>query len=255
MMLKTTLALLCALFLFAGCGDSNNPVLLRLDMKKGETFTLVSKISTDVQSMSLNTEEVIKLSVDSADNNEMVLVGDVVSIKSESDMMGEKESYNSDKKTEEMTADELEMHNEFTKVLNTNFHFKVNNRGQLTRGMTYQDGQTMASEENPFDLDNFFISFPEKEIKVGDSWEEEKTSAFLDIKSVFTYKVKEITDKEVIISVTKNIGPIKGVSQGNVASGDYVIDRATGRLLKGSLVMNMQAALGGGTATYSFETK
>ncbi|HYG16542.1 MAG TPA: DUF6263 family protein [Bacteroidia bacterium] len=254
-MLKPTVTLLAAILLFAGCKSSDKPVLLRLNMKKGETFTLISKISTDVQSMSLNTEEVIKLSVDSADNNEMVLVGDVISIKSESDMMGEKESYNSDKKTEEMTADELEMHGEFTKILNSNFHFKVNNRGQLTRGMTYQDGQTLASEENPFDLDNFFISFPEKEIKVGDTWEEEKTSAFLDIKSVFVYKIKEINNNEVIISVTKNIGPIKGINQGNTATGDYIIDRSTGRLLKGSLVMQMQSGLGGGKATYSFETK
>jgi hypothetical protein len=234
------------------------PITLKLDLKKGDEFTVVSVMDAKASIMSFYSATEMKVTVDNVvDDKNFECTGDVISMKVKTNMGGEIEDYNSTKNVDEMTEGELEMHEEVKKALNTNVNFTINSSGAVVKKMAYANGDNLGDAEDPLDLSNFLIAFPDKPVNVGDTWTGEKLNPITNTKSVMTYKIEKITAKEIIIDVDTKIDAPVSMMQDSNAKGKYILDRNTGRLLSYRTEMPLQGMMGsgGGTAVYSITAK
>ena len=249
-------------FLFATvCTSCSNkadqtPVKLRLNYKNGDTDTYIMKTETDGGAMKVSYETEVKLTVDSVHNKgeKYDLSLDVVSLKMETDMGDEKESYHSTKSFQEMSSSEKELDAEFRPFLVDTTLFAVTNKGEAG-AMRLKNGQNVSVINQPIDFSNLQIIFPEKPVGFGEEWTTEKTNPLLDNKTTSTYSISKIEENEVYITVKSKVGGIKNVLKENTLTGEYQIDRSTGRLKEAVMQMPLQSIAGGGKIIYTISSK
>lgn len=236
-----------AVILF-GCEKRNEEtVTLKLKFVSGEVDRVFVSSSTTGQ-MKIQNVTQMSFTIDSVKENKNVINAKVLRISSETDMFGEKESYDSRRNIEDMTEDEKEMHLEFKDVLDKSFVFSIDNKGNVLEN--FKDKLTNSPSEEVVDVSNIFIPFPDEPVKIGSEWKRERINSFTKGKTISTYKVTNITDTEIIISIVSEIGEIGGVLAKNTAKGEYVLDKKTCKLKTGEFMMDLQA--GGGKAEFKF---
>lgn len=242
---------LLVLILF-GCGKSNSETInLKLDFKPGEVFKIYTATISKGDQMKYQNVMKMNFTIDSVANDKNVIAVKVLQISSESDMFGEKESYDSEKDLTAMNESERAMHLDFIDVLNNTFSVSISNKGKVLE--PFKNKETNQPSEEIIDISNIFIQFPDEPVGVGSEWKSERTNSLTTSKNTYTYKVTEINDKEIIISVIIEVGAVKGIMSKNTAEGHYVLDKKTCKLISGEYSMSLQ--MGGGTATYKFNAE
>jgi len=240
------------LILFISCSQNKEELSLELHRKIGDEQTIVSMIETSKGSL-LNVKNIIevKFIVSSIDNTVYTLKSDVLSIKTEINMNGDVvESYDSEKEVSQMTADEKSTHLELKNILDPEFEISIDKSGKIIKSFHLLNGEMI--DASIMDMSNIQLIFPEKKVRVGSRWENEKTNPITQQKTKSIYRIKDITDKEIIISVNSTISEISGLLDKNTVKGKYILDKKTCNLIKGSLEMSLQT---GGKVTNTYFAK
>ena len=162
----------------------------------------------------------------------------VVRMTSSCDAFGEKENYDSNKDVSEMTNEEKSMHQDFQKVLHQSFLISVNNKGKVVEPFRSKGGGGELTEQI-IDISNIYIPFPDEPVGVGSEWEAEREESLTKIKTVSTYKITEINDKQIVVSITSKIDGMGGFVD-NEAKGQYVLDRKTCKMITGDFSMSLE---------------
>ncbi|RZK11433.1 MAG: hypothetical protein EOO46_06730 [Flavobacterium sp.] len=239
-------------FIVFGCGNGKKETIdLKLDLKPGEVFKIYTATLSNGDQMKYQNIMKMNFTLDSVTKDKNVIAVKVLRISSESDMFGEKESYDSNKSLTTMTEDERSMHLDFQDILNGSFSIVINNKGKVLE--PFKNKETKQPSEEIIDISNIFIPFPEEAVSVGSEWKSERTNSLTNAKNLYTYKITEINEKEIIVSVAIEIGAVKGIMSKNTAEGNYVLDKKTCKLIAGEYSMDLQ--MGGGKATYKFNAE
>ena len=220
----------------------NDSVTLRVNVKKGQTFTMKGKtnqlMTINAQGMNMSVPQTVEMrqsiSIDEVNDDQFTTSSAIEACKVTLTQMGTKLTYDSEhpENNSPMLAGQT---GEIDKNIGKKFTSVYNNRGELlqseeiTSNFNYQTG--------------VIIPFPEEPVHVGSQWTQDTTMSInnIDMKAVNTYTVSEITKKT--ISLTTN-STIKGDSESMAmdmsmsAEGTIIIDRATGIVTKTSCKMN-----------------
>lgn len=227
------------LFFVASCfitckNTSDEPILLRINLKKGEKFDIKYTLKSRDEKTPFTIESKSKVWVDEVYGNIFKCRVNVLSLKMESKTSDGEISYNSSKKTEEMSLNELSFHEKFKDNINKDYLFEVNAKGGVSTTFTDENGNYAYSDDIPVDLDGFFPDFPDKSVKPGETWDGNGKSINGNDYLKITYTLEEITKNKVIISFVSVSNKLYTESEA-IAKGKYIIDKEKGRLTEFSL--------------------
>jgi hypothetical protein len=209
--------------------------LLRLNYPKGFKQELVYEMSTKAQGMEMDMAMVMKMDV--ADVKEGAnpvfdIDAKIASMKMNTTAMGEKINYDSSKAEAKMSEEEKMMHQEMKKMINQPIAFSMDSKGKMVGEMKFTGVDT---PNEPLDMSSYQVAYPEKPVKVGDTWTNEIENKQYGGKMKCTYTVKKITQEDVELGFKATIPPMKGMDKSTTFNGSYTVDRATGMVLKGSM--------------------
>lgn len=255
MKLVTPISFFVITLLFLSCSqtaENTETIDLKLLYKIGDQQTIVSAIETKGNSMmSMSNEMEATFTVTSIEEEiGYTFMTDVIAIRSKTKMGNEVESYDSQKKEANMTADEKSIHTEFKKALDINYKISIDEKGRITKPFSHEDGELTSG--SILDMNNIQLTFPDKKVSVGSEWEDEKVNDLTMQKIVSNYKIKKITNDKIIITVKSKIPAISTVLKANEAIGEYELDKATCNLIKGQKEMKLAQ---GGKVIYRFYKK
>lgn len=111
--------------------------------------------------------------------------------------------------------------------------FGIDSLGELVQELRY-----IQSQEKPklnIDEKHYFLSYPQGDIAVDDSWKTARAVDDLVFDSVFTsYTLKEVNEKYARIYVTSNFSESTQKFQKSL-SGEYIAERKSGKVLQAML--------------------
>ncbi len=244
--------LVVAGLLLSNCAGNSEEIELRIKQSIGDELLVVCSTETSSEAqMSYKSVMEMDFKVSSIDKNIYNYTSDLVTIIAETNMMGEVESYNSDKKESDMTDGERLMHADFKGVLDSTFEISIDDKGKIVKPFHYLNGKKV--ETALVDVSTIMINLPETKVKVGSEWESEKVNPITSQKTKTNYSVKSITDKEVTITANSIVSPLTGLLDESKITGEYILDKKTCTLIKANLDMNLQR--GGGKVTYLIYVK
>lgn len=168
----------------------------------------------------------------------------------------------------------------FQGLVNKKFTVKINEEGKVLKvqgfdriidgmvdslGLTGQEKATaLLSLKSQFSdqviKDQFaqmFYIFPNKEVKVGDSWEKSyETGGNLGAGYTTTYTVKEIEGTHVTLSTdTKITGKEGGNEMNGVQTGNLIVDSKTGLMINGDFKQDIKSSSKGKPVTVKGNVK
>ncbi|MES2617657.1 MAG: DUF6263 family protein [Bacteroidota bacterium] len=251
---KTLLACSVLLGALAGCNNSSSKsdkVTLQLKYEKGfeKTIYTVTKASQG-DMMSMNSIMELKFKLDSVMGDTYRFLVDVNRITSYSKMYDEVEDYDSDKPESKMTEDEKAVHADFRDVLESEFFIEIDKQGKIIKPFYYKNGTLYSGDI--IEMATIQILFPDHEIEIGDEWKNETTVSLTNQKKQFTYTLKEVNDKEIVIEMKAEVEGLKSMTGSTVLMGTYHLDRKTNQLIKAVLNSNMS---GGGKMNMTIDQK
>ena len=240
-----------------GCGStnklSNKEVLLRFQPKENDALTMnmdYTMTMTGVQSMGMDMTMKMDVNVHGLDKKGAFYIDNTISrmTMSMKSLMANIE-YDSDKPNPDDPASN-EMNKIISKMINVKITSKMDNRGTTLESPDYNkifgDTPELKSQIDQMNnsLQNAFILYPEKPLKVGDSWDNEiNIKGQVPMKQTFVYKLKEITDNFVKLDVLGDITISSDMITGTgTMAGTMVIDRKSGFLSASNLIQNMTMA-------------
>lgn len=205
-------------------------VLLRLNYKSGDSYLMNMKMSQDVgtmMSMDMNmkmSQEIVSVTGDNyVSKMKITFVGMDMS------QGGMNMSFDSTKSDDELDATGKMMKAQMGPMLQAVITTKGNKMGVITETSVEPNvpGTSDLAEQSSS------VEYPEKALRVGDTWEMTKSQKGL--KTDFVYKVKSITKEMVLLDVS---GKVTGAGEGTV-SGELKIDRNSGVPLTSAINMNV----------------
>lgn len=224
------------LFLFAGlslcaCKRNTESVLLRLKYYSGDEKNFVLDQNASSGSlMKMHSQTEISFMVDSATSNGVyVMTARVKGLKMDTEGAGATQHYDSRDKYTNMNENALELDKTFRSVLDAYYNVSLDDRGRITAPLK------APGAEAPIDMAEVQLEYPEKNIKIGDSWTGERVNKLFGSTNKYTYTVSDITKDKVFLKVNVDIGDIKGLQKltGKLkGEGEYEINRANGQLIK-----------------------
>lgn len=238
--------------LFVSCQNQpkGEDIVLRLKYNLGDehvlTYTTTTKGSPEMSVWNLTEVKFKVTSIDDPGIYNMQV--DLLKIQSETDFFGEKESYDSEKDESLMNADEKSMHAEFKSALHSEFRLSINERGDIVKTYTDENG---LPAEGPLDMNVLQLKFPEEKVNIGSEWNGERMAPVINQPVKSTYTLKKITDTEITIAVESAIPGLGGMLKPSIQKGEYVLDKTTCQLKSGKLSMDLQT---GGKAEMDFYT-
>jgi len=248
--MKTTklyVILLLVAVIFFGC-KSKESVLLRLKYAKADEqhYTIAVKYvcSADIH---MNTSMGVMLLIDSVSKgSEFFVTSKIDAIKTDINLgnfLGNDFNENYDSKTpyNEMSPEELALGDKYDSVMSKYYSLSYNNRGEILKPFNLY-GKTVAA---PYGAGLVQIAYPERKVKVGDTWTVNMQSPLASSVSkvfaadcIFTYVINDITADKVMINVDIKIqskGLMAGFTRAFKANGVYTVNRANGRIDNGYL--------------------
>ncbi|WP_299111317.1 hypothetical protein [uncultured Winogradskyella sp.] len=248
MKLKTLARLIIVIFFVLSCSKNSEQIELKLSYDIGDKQTITSTTETSKGTlMSIKNVMETDFEVTSIENNEITFKTRVNRIITEMKMDNEIEKYDSNKDISSMTGEEKSMHSEYQDILDAKLNIIIDDKGKVTKSFHHDDGNLF--NEPVVDIRHYFLSFPDNKVGVGSIWQNENTNPITNQKTKSTYKIEDITNKEIIISIDLKIAGMPGLLGDNSATGHYVLNRASCKLIKGALEMDLQT---GGSVTNSY---
>lgn len=220
-----------------GC-TKKETIDLKLKLEVGQVDRVYAATIVNGNSMSYQSIVEMRFTPETIRPDRNVIDVKVVRMSSSSDAFGEKENYDSNKDVSEMTNEEKSMHQDFQKVLNQSFLISVNNKGKVVEPFRSKGGGGELTEQI-IDISNIYIPFPDEPVGVGSEWEAKREESLTKIKTVSTYKITEINDKQIVVSITSKIDGMGGFVD-NEAKGQYVLDRKTCKMITGDFSMSLE---------------
>lgn len=220
---------------------------ISLNLEEGKTYTLNSKSSIIVtqsydgneMKITMNLDFSIDYTVKTAGNNEFVLDVKYTDLGMLMDMPQGKLDYSSGKEVSDTLNDLMSIM--FDNMVGKSFEMTLNNKGKvknvtgfeeimahlfdnLPSSIDLQKDQLMGQMNNAFGEDSFKQSmeaataiFPDKLVKVGDTWEIETT-----INSTIEFNIKNVYTLE---KVTNELYLVKAIGSIGTAQSDEFIER------------------------------
>jgi hypothetical protein len=255
------LAISFAALLFSGCKTTGNlstkEVKLRFTPQKGDEYTMsmnMNMLMSGPQSMNMNMQMDNGLKVSEIANDGSFFLDNMVAkVGMTMNNGGMAVDYDSENpKTDDPATKAI--HETMGTLINKSMKSKLSNRGEILEspdyGEIFGDDPQLAGSIDQMDqsLKGAFITYPEKMLVVGDSW-----NASVDVKGQapmtqnFTYTVKEITTTTVTLAVTGTIkfSPEAMVGGSGDFGGQMIINRANGFLKTSTLKQNLNMSVMG----------
>jgi hypothetical protein len=224
-------ALLAGIVLLSGgCyQQKNESVLLRLKPERGDLKVVTVFLTATQKSKEiLNNETEVKFIVDSVTSKGVVYLVDLLSLKMMTDVGDKKMEFNSQEETEHIDKNDKTLHKRFQNTIRALYSLSCDHRGNVTAPLKPIGGNRAVP---PIDMDLIQLIFPEKKVKIGDSWTSQKKNQVLSTTNTFTYTVQAIERDYVVIDVTALVQGVKSRTPDATAKGQYVINRADGSLV------------------------
>jgi len=268
--------------LFNACNNSKSgggdAVDLKLNLKKGETYTYNMKMNMNMASLSdVNMDFGFKMKVDDVDaQNNFAINCFYDAIRFKVSALGKDMGYDSKNvgdTTHENPQDKI-FRKIFGSMVGQSFKMTMSPKGEvlkveglkdliesMTAGMDIPEGQkeqmkqqmsqSFSEDQMKQTFSQGFSVFPDKPVKVGDSWKKNvsKTTSGIAMNQEVTYTVKEINANSVMLSLSGDIKSSKDESGATAAkiedmSGDLKgtmeLDRTSGMVHAGNMDMNMK---------------
>ncbi|MCD4793331.1 MAG: hypothetical protein K8R54_08875 [Bacteroidales bacterium] len=217
---------------------------LKLNLRVGDKQTIVSKSIIDAGGFSIETtHEIVFDLLNISDSGVYELNTRIVNTESVSDFNNSNTNYNTTGDTSNLNDSEKKVHEAISNFLNKDYKFLINKNGEIIEHFKASDGTYL----NSIEMDKIQIIFPEKEVGIGDEWENTVKLQFTVKKS--TYRIKNISQDKIYIDVN-SVTPMVFFKQ--KTKGEYVLDKKTKRLLEANLESNM---VGNGKAVYKIYEK
>ncbi len=235
--MKNTISIFLLLVITAlNCKQqSGEEIELSIKTKVGDEQLIVFTTETVGNSaMSMKNEYELKFSVADINENIYTYNLDVIGMKSNSNIGGEVEEFNSYKDVNTMTRDESEMYYELKTVLDSTFKISIDNKGNITKPFHYQSGKPFG--DVIVEMAQIQIKLPESKVQIGDEWKNERVNELTSSTIKTTFKLTEVSDDKITISSSSLIDGILGK---NNSKGEYVLDRNTCQLIQGKVEMDM----------------
>ncbi|RRJ89768.1 hypothetical protein [Flavobacterium macacae] len=224
-----------------GCGESGEELTLRLKFVPGEVDRVfAATVITGVLESQHITE--MTFTMDEVKRAKNVIDVKVVRISSHSDSSGKNESYDSKRNLKDMTESEKSVHAGLQDVLNKSFLISIDDKGNVVEG--FKSKETNLPSKEIIDITNIYIPFPDEPVRIGSEWKKEKVNSLTKGKMLYTYKVVNITETEIGISIVSEFGGIGGEIAKNTVKGKCYLDKKTCKLKRGDYIMNLQSGDG-----------
>lgn len=226
--MKKILALV--LIAFTTISIAQESVKLRLNYKKGDSFIMKMNMNQNMPVMSMNMKMDAKIDV--IDVKGDIYNSEMKFTKIDMGMLqgGMQMSASTDDKDEDLDQMSQQMKAQLDPMLNVVITSETDNLGNVISIKATPNLPGMDQMKNQ----SGSISYPEKALRVDDTWSEEKTEQGMVTKT--TYKVTSISKDVVGLDVT---GVISGIAEG-VLSGEMEIDREMGIPKSSNLEMDMK---------------
>jgi hypothetical protein len=237
-------AVIITIFLFSACSDKKSDgIRLRLNYPKGFEQVIISEITTSGSSIS-NIENIIEMNfkLDSVINNETYLfTARVLRMRSKMVTDAGTETYDSEKENSFPA---------FERLVRSDLTIQINRYGKVVQPFLFAGSQEKAG--SVIDMSKIQLIFPDKELKVGDTWKSEGKNELVSGLTRTTYELKEVTDTELKIKVIAKIEDGTGMLGDKQLKGEYILDRKTNRLKAGKLDTELSS---GGKFVYKMYEK
>ncbi|WP_223033003.1 DUF6263 family protein [Hanstruepera marina] len=193
---------------------------LRFNYNTGDKYLMNMVMTQDMgeimkMDMQMEMQTEVKEAIDTIFNTEMSFK----SIKMDMSQAGNKLSYDSDTKEENLDDEGKMMSAQMKPILETILAVKTNAYGEVLE-MKMIEGN--AANADQFTNQTQSVIYPKEAVKLGSSWSDEKENNGMLIS--YTYTVKSIDAKSVILDVN---GSVSGVATGTL-TGSMNIDKASG---------------------------
>lgn len=218
--------------IFTTISFAQKSVLLRYNYKKGDKYLLEMNINQkmgSVMNMDMGMKMFYNISgvKDTIYNLELGFTG--VTMNS---LQGtESINYDSSADESKMNEEQKKMHEQMKKLLELVVAGKCSSRGRMFDFKVIKGEGTSTNLVNQMNS----VTYPEKPVKVGDSWNGVHDKKEEGMKIEYVYTVKAIHKNTVDVGIT---GKISGIANGTV-SGDMEIDKKTGATPKTNMKMDM----------------
>ena len=237
--------------------QAQDSVKLRFQPKIGTSLYTEMKMDMNmdmqIKEQSINTKMLMAFGIDmktksrANDVNEVDFIFDKITMNISNPMMNG--NYNSEIENQ---ADPFsqKMQESFKDLLKKPINMKISTLGALTEPVDFQKLfptlPTDKSAELKEQMNNQFIQFPEKAVKVGDSWLASSPMAQIGVMEL-TYTVKSITKDVVNLTVVGIAKPNAKKSElqlkETAISGSATVDKKTGETLDSKLVMKLKMSV------------
>ena len=214
---------------FTLVSTAQESVLLRINYKKGEQFLIKMEMDQDMPAMAMNMT--MDMAVDIKSAKEGVFETETKFTRIGMDMLqgGMNMSYDSNMKDEELDEMGMALKGQMGPMLQIVITSKTDVFGKVS-DVVITPNLPSASQ---FADQSGNVVYPEKAVKVGDTWSIEKDEN--GMKMNYIYTVKSITKEKVGVDLS---GKISGMAIGTI-SGDMSIDRSVGIPMLFNMKMDM----------------
>ena len=214
----------------------NDGIVLRLNVKKGQSFTMNGKITQlmtiNAQGMNMSVPQTIEtrqsINIDEVNGDQISTSSSIDAFKMTMTQMGMKLTFDSEhpENNSPMLASAT---GEIDKLIGKKFTTVYSNRGEIIQAeeiassLNYQAGIIML--------------FPEDAIQVGSQWTQDTTLnvSNVDMRTTNTYTVSEITKKSITLTMTTTSAADSqsmAMDMNMSGEGTIIISRATGLVTK-----------------------
>ncbi|HKO82104.1 MAG TPA: DUF6263 family protein [Chitinophagaceae bacterium] len=278
--LRVVITVLVTIISIQSCKSPSAGKVLKFNLEKGKAYDYDLIWDMDQQMMGqdskINISGGYTIDVTDDKNNVKTLKAVYKDFKMYMKMMGMELDIDTDKPVEPLSGEDIKanplgmMSRIFTGIKGKEFIMKVDEEGkvlevsgfeQIVNGMvdSLETGedikmQIRASLKDQFNAQNIkdqfaqvFTIFPNKEVKVGDTWEKSwQLGGRMPAKYVTKYTVKEIEGDHVSLAAQTSIGSdnddmkIKGTQTGNL-----LVDSKTGLVINAEFAQDMQTTTRG----------
>lgn len=224
--------------------------LLRLDLKKGQKYTMINSMDMTYFSDASLTTKVMAINfditmvytiVDKTDDGVHSIEATITAIKGTQNVSGMNLSYDSENPEAGGPMGAM-LGEQLKPILNKVTAFKVNEFGEMVVKPKPEESSQMLSAEAL--LGQLFLELPRKEIKEKDTWTKTQSVNMVDGQDIkVNYTADEISKKEIKLSYSLDESSIDGGDQVQdlkvESKGNVVFDRKNGRVL--SNILNQSA--------------
>ena len=206
--------------------------LLRLNYTKGDTYLVKMDMVQNMAAAGVFMNMNIEMSMDIKDKKADTFDVEMKIKKMTMDMKqgAMNMSYDSTKKEADLDEMGKQMKAQMDPMLSITIFSTVNKLGKVLATKVEPDIPSAGQFKNQ----SSGIVFPEKAVKVGDTWDIDKTEKGMVMK--FTYKVKSISNDTVVLDVTGNVS---SNAKGTI-SGEVIVDKKSGVPTKSTINMDLE---------------